>query len=1586
MKNSKRDLLQLQSRRQKIAAEIQQLSAKRQEAQERILKDLGSDADLEESVDEYVESITTSFKNVLDNLKNATDSIYSSSENNKAEVLAQVQNALKQLDDNFTNQRDGIKRELNAFIDEKRNSRGDISNQELVNESLLAMSIVESYDQLIGKQIVDGEKLLKSIDEAEIKIKILEEEKSKILGQLTSKQEENRKFTDQVVEQQNTIKRQKEKINTQKIDITSLEEKLYIRNNASLKLNEGRIVTEDTNLAKALDNQKSLNHTLQKENKSLQLKLSLANSLQSQERKFIESEDLDSESEEGNFAVELSDLEEVKPNNELISEKERQITDLESRLPILEEDQSRGEEARESDPRKLQEIQALNDELNKELKALTTDQEKIDDKHNQSVEIIAQLESKNKELNKSVRFLTSNLEAKDHEYTTGKFTFNKIIRDLQDRISSYDSFFQELSKPQVITLLNPKRSKSKLVIEKLKEQLAPIKSKLKTVSQVEASTETERAHSISAQTGIKDNLEKKIVKRDNDIIALKAQIEKLKQGVVDLKQLAHEAENKLYLEQNKKKQLINQKYSFDNELQMAEKPPITELHAQTQSLNNEVNQLKLELSKWKSLVNVGRLSSYEWNENDSPEEIARHIKENINKLESENQQLTTQVQQSQNQLVQLGNQLEEEKQKVSSLSNANELEKANSKTQAEQLKNNSAKHTFDKLGYVLQNRLRVAFKAAQVNTLDQKHNESLKELEKKLIESNNLQELLNTELNNSKAEKNEIQKQLDLSKIEAEEFSAKRERLLMQLEDTSSLENAQQEIEQLKQKLLDNQQELNKAQDKIKVNTDRSKKKNEELKNQGKVLKELKNSNSQQAKELETLRTERSQLQTQIKDTQERLNVLSNTISKKPSKAKKSSTTDMQLLKEIDVKRVALEKLNKKLIEQSHEFNRKVELLETKQAEKLLKIQKKLDQVGKRNHDLQIQQSLNKISYKMSNILRAGFNLWKDSYSNVEVSVQAKNKLTTDNMAPILVGATNSSLVDKSIQIKDSSPELHSAILDLRNQVNRLRGNLSEFGNVLAQDNDRKEIVELLELNNRELIEQFKLQLEAQLQELSTSKPTDTEINIQTKLNDHIKLELEGLRKDLIEIRPKLDKTEEESRAQKEQDSSINQKIAIQLETNKIHNDQLAKELKELKNKLEKKRVKILEKKEKIEYLNKSHEQQKELLQSETQQIKSDLERHKADNVQLLKEIKESKMNHEISKLNHQIAINSIESQLLEVKLVQSQEQPILALKSISLNQDQSQNARQLQLQNNSNNTKLSIDHFLNNDTFIVASPRSKGRDGDYLDPITEEFRKQIIQGRHNHLTDNNVNKRSDIEANHRSELNKIEKKGYSKIHEQFNDKFQDIHWKEKNDSKNSVTGVRKYITRIESESGKTGYDIKSKRYDSIKIYGRKMSNIREIEPLIKASGPLHLSFVAQDKHGNLTNQEAQWSVHYDNHGKISEVTFPHDIKFTESKKGLPSMCYVEREGEVYMLGLSKKSYKSLVLEAQNNKAQYKHLSNIDVVGIESFGQKPEIQRRYSIQENLIRKNSVASNNPTLSAGHVRSKSMRVNHGRDTKT
>ncbi|MDG1437323.1 MAG: Sca4 family protein [Rickettsiaceae bacterium] len=174
--------------------------------------------------------------------------------------------------------------------------------------------------------------------------------------------------------------------------------------------------------------------------------------------------------------------------------------------------------------------------------------------------------------------------------------------------------------------------------------------------------------------------------------------------------------------------------------------------------------------------------------------------------------------------------------------------------------------------------------------------------------------------------------------------------------------------------------------------------------------------------------------------------------------------------------------------------------------------------------------------------------------------------------------------------------------------------------------------------------------------------------------------------------------------------------------------------------------------------------------------------------------------------------------------------------------------------------------------------------------------------------------------------LYEIEAAGYAAVHQEFGKKdlpnrFKNLEWKEENNSR-TTTIMRDGqpvcdLTQNIIQGGNNAPD-------GINQY-RQIKFETQLEP--GKQGPLHLSMALQDADGNNMpkNGAVYFTAHYDESGKLTEVSTPKPIKF--AGEGQDAIGYIEVGDKKYTLPVTKGNYNSMMTEVARNQGLGANLS-----------------------------------------------------------
>jgi len=259
-----------------------------------------------------------------------------------------------------------------------------------------------------------------------------------------------------------------------------------------------------------------------------------------------------------------------------------------------------------------------------------------------------------------------------------------------------------------------------------------------------------------------------------------------------------------------------------------------------------------------------------------------------------------------------------------------------------------------------------------------------------------------------------------------------------------------------------------------------------------------------------------------------------------------------------------------------------------------------------------------------------------------------------------------------------------------------------------------------------------------------------------------------------------------------------------------------------------------------------------------------------------------------------------------------------------------------------------------------TVSSNTKIASGIGVDPITQAIRDEVLTrqqlylqqemaktipiGERSHFLDQDLSSfrtfvQSDIGKEKLSlvmrkpetevELKSFESRGYKKVHSQFEDRFKNVDWVSPPNSKVRFSEIKdankQHITSLKETTvqGATQVALEDGSMRCIKSY-RQIEFPKQIEG---GKGPVHFSMAVKDENGRNVPEDGAvyFTAHYDEKGKLSEVSSPVPVKFMG--KGDDAIGYIERGGKVYTLPVTQGKYKEMMLEVVANKGMGANVS-----------------------------------------------------------
>ena len=183
-------------------------------------------------------------------------------------------------------------------------------------------------------------------------------------------------------------------------------------------------------------------------------------------------------------------------------------------------------------------------------------------------------------------------------------------------------------------------------------------------------------------------------------------------------------------------------------------------------------------------------------------------------------------------------------------------------------------------------------------------------------------------------------------------------------------------------------------------------------------------------------------------------------------------------------------------------------------------------------------------------------------------------------------------------------------------------------------------------------------------------------------------------------------------------------------------------------------------------------------------------------------------------------------------------------------------------------------------------------------------------------------------------QMHAIERDGYKAVHSKFEKSFHDVGW-EKGASKVRTTDVTDADGRPVCTLTETTIDTDPQTVTLADGSTQTINNFRKIDfpkKLTSGNGPMHVSMAVQDADGhNISEKEAVYfTAHYDDSGKLTEVSSPTPVHFAGD--GDDAIGYIEVEGKVFTLPVTREKYQEMMKEVARDNGLEEELATDQVV------------------------------------------------------
>jgi hypothetical protein len=177
-------------------------------------------------------------------------------------------------------------------------------------------------------------------------------------------------------------------------------------------------------------------------------------------------------------------------------------------------------------------------------------------------------------------------------------------------------------------------------------------------------------------------------------------------------------------------------------------------------------------------------------------------------------------------------------------------------------------------------------------------------------------------------------------------------------------------------------------------------------------------------------------------------------------------------------------------------------------------------------------------------------------------------------------------------------------------------------------------------------------------------------------------------------------------------------------------------------------------------------------------------------------------------------------------------------------------------------------------------------------------------------------------DSNLKSNLEEVEISGYKKVHDMHKDEMSTVEWKQDASEKevriNPIIKDGVTLCDLVERTSKESLTVTDSSGRQVDITSHRIINF-QTHLNDGAEGPLDISMAVKDRNGkNIAESKAVYfTAHYDDSGKLIEVSTPKPIKFLGT--GDKAIGYIEHGGEIYTLPVTKGNYDAMMTEVQKN-------------------------------------------------------------------
>jgi hypothetical protein len=210
-----------------------------------------------------------------------------------------------------------------------------------------------------------------------------------------------------------------------------------------------------------------------------------------------------------------------------------------------------------------------------------------------------------------------------------------------------------------------------------------------------------------------------------------------------------------------------------------------------------------------------------------------------------------------------------------------------------------------------------------------------------------------------------------------------------------------------------------------------------------------------------------------------------------------------------------------------------------------------------------------------------------------------------------------------------------------------------------------------------------------------------------------------------------------------------------------------------------------------------------------------------------------------------------------------------------------------------------------------------------------EEEKKKILNYRNAELREHAKNpdlidKAGKDKALH-AKLNQAEVQGYRNVNQRFQNELSNLEWDKDSVPDSRVKEIKnangQVIANLAEQTVKGPLDFPTIDGGAVRVENYRSINFPS-KLLGEGQGPMHLQMAVKDAQGNniAADKAVYFTAHYDKQGNLESFSHPTPVKF--AGEGKDAIAYIEREGQIYTLPVTREKLTELQKQLDINKGR----------------------------------------------------------------